>query len=75
MEAATKTISRWEAVLCRVADESDFELPSYEEPVPEPVVIPVQEEPRKQIKGHWTEEDLKTVPWEQRIGPQAKGAA
>jgi hypothetical protein len=66
LEAACRTISRWEAVLGRVADESDFELPSYEEPVPEPISIPVGEEPRKQIRGHWTEEDLKTVPWEKK---------
>ena len=71
LEAAAKTISRWEAVLSRVADESDFELPSYVEPV----VISIQEEPRKQIKGHWTEDELKTPPWEKRIGAAAKGAA
>jgi hypothetical protein len=49
-----------------VADDlADFILPSYEEPVPEPVIIPVQQAP-KQIKGHWTPEELATVPWEKK---------
>jgi hypothetical protein len=58
-----------------VADDlAIFELPSYEEPVLAPPVIPVQEEPRKQIRGYWSEEELKVPPWEKRIEP-AKGAA
>jgi hypothetical protein len=48
-----------------VAREKDFELPSYEEPLPEPVVIPAAES-SKQVRGHWTEDDLKSVPWEKK---------
>jgi hypothetical protein len=60
--ASDKASRRWEVLLGLVASavESGFQLPSYEEPLPQSEAPPVEPDTGKSVHAFWTPQDLET---------------
>jgi hypothetical protein len=62
LDPADKAARRWEVLLGLVASAaaSGFQLPSYEEPLPETETPPVDPDSGKVLHAFWTPQDLET---------------
>jgi hypothetical protein len=57
---AAKAIGRWEVLLSLVSSSMGFQLPSYEEPLPESEVPPPDPDTGKSVHATWLPADLET---------------